>query len=183
METIAGAVQLCVDQFVSGDIEHSEFVPAGTDQIPISLSKSTAHLLDSGAEQFIRSGNSRQPLNNRAFPGGGLFAALSRIDRLQALALLDRLDLPLNSLLPPYRNNPGIIQTMIDSLTQLTMFGYYSEWFGYGTTRLYPPECRRIAFFPPGWRLSGYPGPAFGYRDLRGYILKYPHGKGGCPNG
>lgn len=180
--TVAGAVQLCVDEFVMKEIDHSQFVPANDNhRIQIPLSRSTAQLLDMGAEQLIGKGLAQPPLNPWHFPGGQ-FAALSREDRLQTLALLDRLEIPLDLVPPPYQNNPGMIQTMIDSLTQLTMFGYYSEWFGYGTTRLFPPDYRQVEFFPPGWSLVGYPGPAFGYRDFRGFLLKYPHAKGEYPN-
>lgn len=180
---VAGAFQLSVDEFVMNEIDHSQFVPVNDEhRIQIPLSRSTAQLLDMGAEQLIQKGLAQHPLNPWLFPGGGQFSALSREDRLQTLALLDRLEIPLHLVPPPYQNNPGMIQTMIDSLTQITMFGYYSEWFGYGTTRLFPPGYRQVEFLPPGWRLAGYPGPAFGYRDFRGFLLKYPHAKGESPN-
>ncbi|MBD0383990.1 hypothetical protein [Paenibacillus sedimenti] len=153
-ELVAGAVQLCMDQFVMREIDHSQFVPVNKNRNPIPLLRSTAQLLDMGAEQLIRSGLAQHPLNALLFPGGRLFSALSRVDRQQTLDLLDRLDIPLQLLPPPYQNNPGIIQTMIDSLNQLTMFGYYSEWFGYGTTRLFPPDYRQVEFFPPAERFE-----------------------------
>ncbi|KRE49197.1 gluconate 2-dehydrogenase subunit 3 family protein [Paenibacillus sp. Soil724D2] len=179
----AGAVQLCVDEFVMNELDHSQFVPVNDEHpIQMPLSRSTAQLLDRGAEQLIRRGLAQLPLNPWFFHGGGPFSALSREDRLQTLALLDQLEIPLHLVPPPYQNNPGMIQTMIDSLSQLTMFGYYSEWYGYGTTRLFPPDYRQVEFFPPGWRLADYPGPAFGYRDFRGFLLKYPHAKGEYPS-
>lgn len=182
VEFVAGAVQLCLDQFVMENLDHSHFIPVDANQIQIPLSRSTALLLEIGAEQFIKSGLAQQTLNVWGFPFGGLFTALSRVDRLQTLALLDRLDIPLHMLPPPYQNYPAMIQIIINSLYQFTMFGYYSEWFGYGTTRLFPPEYRSVEFFSPGWSLAGYPGPAFGYRDFRGSLLKYPKDEGGHPN-
>lgn len=182
IEHIAGAVQLCVDKFVMRDTDYSQFVPAGEKGAQVPLSMATAQLLDMGAEQLIRSGLAQLPLNVMFLPEGGLFAALSRVDRLQTLELLDRLEIPVHLTPPPYQNNPALIQTMMDSLNQLTMFGYYSEWFGNGSTRLFAPDNRHIEFFPPSWRLIGYPGPAFGYRDFRGFLLKYPRDKGEFPH-
>jgi hypothetical protein len=183
IEPTAGAVQLGVDRYVALDLDHSQFVPAGTGRKPMPLSWSTSQLLDVGALELLRRGMVRCPLNATCFPGGGWFAALARIDRLRALALLDRVEVPLHLLPPPFTNNPGMVQTIVDSFHQLTMFGYYSEWPGYGTTRLLPPECRRVEETSPAWGAVGYPGPAFGYRELRGFLLYYPHAEGGLPYG
>lgn len=176
----AGAVQLGVDRFVAEELDHSQFIPAGTDpQRAPPLSWSTAFVLDKGAEELVGRGLAIRPVYSRSFPGGGLFSALTRINRLRALALIDRLEIPLHRLPQPYTNQPGMVQTIVDSLHQLTMFGYYSEWFGYGTTRFASPDRRRLEFRPPVWQRIGYPGPAFGYRDLRGFLLTDPHPKGG----
>ncbi|WP_155971077.1 hypothetical protein [Paenibacillus sp. Soil522] len=66
------------------------------------------------------------------------------------------LDIPLENLPRPYQNNPVHIQVKMSSIHQLTLFGYYSEWFGYGTTRLLPSNLRRIECCPPGWSLTRY---------------------------
>lgn len=168
VEFAAGALQLCLDQYVIGNTDHSQFVPVDGG-VPEPLSLSTARMLNVGAKYG-------------SFPGSGdgMFYSLSREDRLRTLDSLDRLIVPLSLLPLPFRNNPALVQTMIDTLNQLTMFGYYSEWFGYGTTRLFPPDCRQLEFVPPGWRLCGYPGPAFGYRDFRGFVLRYPRSEGGA---
>ncbi|MFN0222095.1 MULTISPECIES: hypothetical protein [Paenibacillus] len=165
----AGAVQLGVDLFVMEELDRSQFVPADEKLPPAPLTESTARLLDIGAGEWIRRMGMPHPISGWMFPAGGIYAALPRADRLQTLALLDRVQVPLHLLPPPYHNNPGMVQTMVDSLHQLTMFGYYSEWVGYGTTRLRPPGSRRLEFEPPGWRLAGYPGPSYGYRALRGW--------------
>lgn len=183
IEPAAGAVQLGVDRYVALDLDHSQFVPAGAGPKPLPLSWSTSQLLDIGALELLRKGMARCPLTGARFPGGGWFAALSRFDRLQALALLDRVEVPLHLLPSPFTNNPGMVRTIVDSFHQLTMFGYYSEWPGYGTTRLFPPEYRRLETAPPAWYAVGYPGPAFGYRELRGFLLYYPHAEGGSPYG
>ncbi|TYP79266.1 hypothetical protein [Paenibacillus methanolicus] len=155
--------------FVRQQIDHSQFVPPDTDPShPIEpLSLSTAKLLDVGAAALIERGLTIHPIRNGQFPGGGLFASLARIDRLRVIALLNQSAVPMDAMPSLYRDNPGLVLTMMDSLHQLTMFGYDSEWFGYGTTRLLPPNDQRVEYFPPSWCQTGYPGPAFGYRALR----------------
>jgi hypothetical protein len=191
---IIGAAGLRVYEYVIKQLDHSQFVPAGaaaagTDIEP--LSTSTARMMDIGAAALIRSGlaagRHNRAISTTPLPyhdyQGGMFAALPRIDRLRTIALLDRLAVPLQTLPLPYYNNPGLVQTMMDSFHQLSMFGYYSEWFGYGTTRLLPPEDQHVEFDPPGWSFIGYPGPAYGYRAYRGTILQYPHRQGGIGSG
>ncbi|WP_240647168.1 hypothetical protein [Paenibacillus nanensis] len=176
---IVGAAQLGVHKYVIRQLDHSQFIPVGMPVEPLmSLSMSTAVMLDAGAEELVHIGAMTDPVSRMLYPEGGTFSALSRINRLKAIALINQLAIPIHALPFPYQNNPGLIQTMMESLHQLTMFGYYSEWFGYGRTRCLPPEEQRVECFPPGWRMSGYPGPSFGYRGLRGFLLKYPHQKG-----
>ncbi|MDR6879241.1 hypothetical protein [Bacillus sp. 3255] len=179
VEYAAGAVQLHVDQFVRREIDHSQFVPAGEKETPVPLSRSTAQLLNMGAEALIRKGLARLPLPLRLSPETCLFAVLSRENRLQALELLDRVEISLHRAPPPYQNNPAMIQTMVDTLNQLTMFGYYTEWLRHETLRLSSPSSGLDASCPSVWRLIGYPGPAFGYRDFRGFIMT---GKGETPH-
>jgi hypothetical protein len=181
-----GATGLLIYEFVVKQLDHSQFIPMGTSAAAPSiesLSMSTARMLDIGAATLIQGGLATGRHNNAipktALTSGyyhSLFAALPRKERLRTIALLNRLAVPLEALPLPYRNNPGLVLTMMDSLHQLTMFGYYSEWFGYGTTRLLSPENQHVEFDPPGWRFAGYPGPAYGYRAYRGTILHYPHG-------
>ncbi|MHA6252017.1 gluconate 2-dehydrogenase subunit 3 family protein [Oceanobacillus sp. CAU 1775] len=140
-------------------------------QITISLSLPTAKLLDAAAKQLV-SFNQIKPTNEGSFSGGGIFSSLSRKDRLQTLSALENLQLDLYSLPEPFRNNAGFIKHVIDALNRFSMFGYYSEWPAYGSTRLYPPQLRRLEFFPWGWEQVGYPGVAYGYRDFRGFLLR-----------
>ena len=59
------------------------------------------------------------------------------------------------------------------SLNRLTMMGYYSEWFGYGSTRLEEPNQRVLEFSPSSWTQVGYPGPSFSYRtDVMEYYKR-----------
>ncbi|HZG83694.1 hypothetical protein [Paenibacillus sp.] len=166
---VPGALHLDIDRYLMMQLDHSQFVPPGAEGAVLPLSISTARLLDMGAEGLP--------------PEGRLFSALPRIDRLLALQRLDRLHIPLSAAPPPFTDNPALIRTIVNSLHQLTLFGYYSEWFGYGTTRLNAPQDRKLEWFPPGWSWSEYPGPSLGYRALRGFVLKYPHRKGETSHG
>lgn len=176
---VAGAQELHVYEYVIWILEHSIALPV-KEQLNLvngSMPKSTAELLDVGAVQLIRTGQNRYPLNVTEFPGGGPFSALSSIDRLMAITLLERLDINLENLSIPYKNNPGLVRSMMDVLNQLPSFGHYSEWTAYGTTRLFSPEYRRVEFFPFGWFQTQYPGPSFGYRDFRGFLAIIQHKK------
>ncbi|AFH59330.1 hypothetical protein ACVNS2_01110 [Paenibacillus caseinilyticus] len=174
---VPGGVELKLHEYLIRELDHSQFQPVNApDGLP-PLSRSTAQMLDLGAEQYIRRGLAL-PLTE-GFPGGGQFTRLAPIDRLLTLELIDRLEIPLGELSLPFKNNPGLVQTMVNSFTQLPYFGYYCEWYGYGTTRFAPPADRRLQFAPPGWQLAGYPGPSFGYREFRGFLLTYPACQGG----
>ncbi|MFP3123814.1 gluconate 2-dehydrogenase subunit 3 family protein [Ectobacillus funiculus] len=173
-------LELKVYEYIIWTLNHFLTIPIKQqlNLINTSMAKATAQLLDAAATQLMWSGQIKYPLNAWAFLGGGSFAALLPGDRLRAIALLEQLKIDLGSLPVPYQNNPGFIRNMIDVLSQLTLFGYYSEWSAYGTTRLLPPDYRRMEQFPIGWIQSGYPGTAFGYRDFRGFLVEFPHREG-----
>lgn len=177
---VLGALNFNIYEYIIWELDHSIPIPIEQKMnlSNTSLSKSTAQLLDAGATQLIQTGKAKCPLNVWAFPGGGSFAVLSRSDRVRAITLLERLEMDLSNLPAPYQNNPGLIRNMMDSIHQLTLFGFYSEWAAYGTTRLLPPDYRRIEYFPISWVQSKYPGPAFGYRDYRGTLLNFPRKRG-----
>ncbi|WP_309122238.1 hypothetical protein [Paenibacillus sp.] len=164
-EIVAGANQLCVDRYVIAELDHSQFPPIQATNGE-RLSRSTARLLDWGAERLM--GSVPTSLSPGSFPGGGPFSALSRLGRLQTLDLLDRVELSPDELPAPFSENPALVRIIVNSLHQLTFFGYYSEWSGCGAA---------------GWRLVGYPGPSFGYRDLRGFPSKDSRIEGGDTDG
>lgn len=146
----------------------------GNQGVTISLSKQTADLLDLAAIQllYIEKGIIS------VFSREDVFTTLSRSERLKAINLLERLEVPLESLPEPFTNNPGLTQSIKNTITQLTFLGYYSEWTGYGSTRFNRHDYKHIECFPIGWIQTKYPGPAFGYRNFRGFSLGDPN-KGG----
>jgi hypothetical protein len=176
---VPGALELKVYKYVIWILDHSISLPVKTKMNLRSFANSTAQLLDLGAIQLIQNRQNAHPLNLNGFPGGGPFSKLSLIDRLRALILIERLEFNLEDVSSPYKNNPGLVRLMIDTLNQLTMFGFYSEWPGYGTTCQFSPEFRRVECYPPGWFLSHYPGPSFAYRDFRGFLAFMPNKKEG----
>ncbi|MGI8387422.1 hypothetical protein [Robertmurraya sp. P23] len=161
-EVIYGYVIAVLDQTLPSTINQGVTNP---------LSKQTANLLDMAGIQlmYIEKGMYFYPIS--AFPREGIFSTLSRSERLRAINLLERLEVPLESLPEPFTNNPGLTQSMKNTITQITFLGYYSEWTGYGSTRFNRPDFKRIEYFPIGWIQTKYPGPAFGYRNLRGFLL------------
>lgn len=158
---LAGGAQWAVGQYLAMTLDRSPAVRG----LPLA----TAWLLDAAAGHLIATGRVTTPLNPYAFPGGGRFASLSRGDRIRVLALLEQMELDPNALPPPYRESPWLVAVTIDVLNRSTAMGFYSEWPGYGTTRLLPPDQMELECFPPGWLQARFPGPSLGYRALRGY--------------
>ncbi|WP_134699375.1 hypothetical protein [Ammoniphilus sp. YIM 78166] len=158
-ERVTGASDVCLYKFVIQELDHSH-------KMDIPFSEATAQLLDVAAAELLVKGLAKLPFQGTPFPGGGPFSALLRHDRLRAIDLLDQLNIELHTLPIPYKDNAPLILTMMNSLNQITMFGYYAGWRDYGIE----PYS-----FPQSWIQVGYPGPAFGYRDFRGFVLKFPH--------
>lgn len=164
-----GAAPVGIDQYVVWELEHLLALPMQTGATDRPLSVSTALLLNVAAEQLIASGvvSADCPI----YPTDSPFAALSPANRFVVLSFLEQLKIDLAILPAPYTNTPVFVQFMVDFLMRLTMFGFYSEWVGYGTTRLNNPNYRLLQFPPPSWMQTGFPGPANGYRDFRGFLL------------
>ncbi|MFD2924141.1 hypothetical protein [Halobacillus naozhouensis] len=158
-------------QYGGVDLYVWEYLLMLFDNLPTPLASETSQLLDLSA--FYEYQERYNLLSAYSFPPcNGLFSTLPRKDRLMAIDRLHNLQVPLDTLPVPYQNNPVLIRIMIDSIYQLTYFGYYSEWFGYGDTRCNPPSFRQLRTYPISWTYTGYPGPSFGYRDFRGFLLK-----------
>ncbi len=152
-EVIYGYVIAVLDQTLPSTIDQGAF------------SKQTANLLDRAAFQLLYIEKGMCFFHICSFPREGVFSTLSRSERLRDINLLERLEVPLESLPEPFTNNPGLTQSMKNTITQLTFLGFYSEWTGYGTTRFNNPDYRCIHCFPVGWIQTNYPGPSFGYRN------------------
>ncbi len=133
-----GAVDLYIDEYLIMSLNSTE----------VPLTEPIVETLDIAAVQL----------------GGSSFASLSYNDRLRALNLLTQSDIDPALLPAPFTGNLGYEQYTIGYLIRLVFLGYYSEWSGYGSTRLAPPEQRTLEYFPVSWQQIGYPGPSLGYR-------------------
>ncbi|WP_372632333.1 hypothetical protein [Cohnella sp.] len=164
------ASQLQVHEYLIWVLDHSLSLVMGMGLTVIPQAAATATLLNVGASQFIAAGKAQDP--QRAAIQGSSFASLSPTDRIRTLSMLENLICDLGALPVPYQNNGELVRFVVDYLTRLTMFGYYSEWSAYGTSRLATPNERELEHFPDGWKQVEYPGVALGYRALSGYLLK-----------
>lgn len=111
-----------------------------------SLVIATAKNLDVWAQQLVVQGENSDIVN----PSNGVsFANLTPTDRVLVINLMRQ-----------YESNLSNDQiATIDSLTRSTLMGYYSEWYGYGSTRLKEPNQRVLEFKPLSWQQIAYPGP------------------------
>jgi hypothetical protein len=152
-----GALYFHTDEYLTVTLNHYS----------IPLAEPTAAMLDTAAEQLVFLGKNSRLLDFSSYPGGGTFAALAPGDRFRAMTLLDKLEVNLSDLQYPYKDNPDFVITFTGALIRYTMIGYYSEWAGYGTTRLESPNDRKLEFYPLSWEQINYPGPSLGYRAVR----------------
>lgn len=151
------------------DLHIDEYIILTLNSYEVPLANATAEMLDMAAIQLIAAESGYENLNYYLFNGPVNFAVLDPYHQLGVIDLLRRLQIDLNQLPVPFQNNPPLIISTVNSLVSSTMMGYYSEWAGYGTTRLYEPNQRKLEYFPISWKQVGYPGPSLGYHALRPY--------------
>lgn len=184
-EQAYGAKELGVADYVIWILNHLIALPPGPLQSNVCLSEATAQVLDVAASELVEhaskntpAGRAGQTAENR-LERNGLFASLSRRNRLLAMTLLEKKAVNLAALPAPYTNNPGFLVYMTQMLKMWALFGYYSEWSGYGSTRTLTPALRKLEFFPPSWRQVQYPGTALGYRDYKQALFEMSSVRGG----
>jgi hypothetical protein len=83
---------------------------------------------------------------------------------------------PLNEdgLLDKVTNYPGFIKFQIFGVNSFSQFGYYTEWSGYGDTKIACPSERVFGGVEAvqSYDQTKYPGPARGYAAFRGYEVE-----------
>lgn len=166
-----GTLDLHPDQYQVYILNHYLSLKLILIHVHFGLANVTAKMLNEAARQLISAGRNENPVNPAIAAEKGIFAALHATDRCRAITLLEQLQADLANLPVPFRNNPGSVRAMISVITMLATNGYYSEWPGYGSTRLQSPEKRKIEQFPAGWKQVGYPGPSKGHHAFRGYLV------------
>jgi len=149
------------------DLHTDEYITLSLNYYYIPLAEPMAEMLDVAAEQLVIMDGNNRLVNFSRFMGGSAFAAIDPSDRFRALTLLEQQNSYLADLPIPFQDDPELILYTTSSLNQFTMMGYYSEWSGYGSTRLETPNQRILEYYPLSWKQVGYPGPSLGYRALR----------------
>lgn len=186
---VPGGLAINLDRFLPSYIDRGfqfglpVFGPRGN----IPLAEPIANALDAAALTLIDRGlNTSPPSVTRPvdlFPDGGIvarrvkaesgmFARLSREDRLRAIGLLDEFEFtiaPVETEL--FEFDAGLTGQLVIGFTEMI---YYSEWAGYTdfdlppTLRTHPNDSAAVQ----SWRQTGYPGFSPGYAALRGYLGK-----------
>lgn len=144
------------------DFKTDEYLVLTLNSLSTPMALPVAEVLDIASEQLvILDGSSMMYEENFDF------STLSPTDRFRTILLLKQNQEYFVDLLSPSQHYPEYIFSIISNLNRYIMMGYYSEWFGYGTTRLNTPDERKLEFYPLSWKQVGYPGPSLGYRALR----------------
>lgn len=154
-----------IQYFGALDLNTDEYMILTLNSYFIPLAEPMAEILDLAAQQLIYLEGEDILQNFSKFPEGGAFASLTPLDRFRALTLLGEFESDQGDL--SSMDNPELILTISTTLNRFTMMGYYSEWSGYGSTRLEAPDRRVLEYFPISWQQVSYPGPSLGYRTLR----------------
>lgn len=140
------------------DLYTAEYLIMSLDSLAVPSAIPAAEILNMAAEQF------RGPFSS----DGKFFLNLTPAERFQVIGLL--LQPEGIAYFPALKQmGPEYVISVISSLNRLIMMGYYSEWPGYGSTRLAPPEQRILEHYPVSWEQIGYPGPSLGYRVAKSY--------------
>lgn len=147
------------------DLYTAEYLIMSLGSLAVPSAIPAAEILNVAAEQFLYGkGDNRGPFSSdRKF-----FLNLTPAERFQVIDLLLQ---PEGIAYFPalMQMEPEYVISVISSLNRLIMMGYYSEWPGYGSTRLFPPDQRILEHYPVSWEQIGYPGPSLGYRVSKSY--------------
>lgn len=147
-----GALDLQVDQFLIYEL----------DRYPVPLALPIAEILNTAALLWQTNQGYYEPVS---------FDMMSPIERLSVLEMLSQEEPAPEILSIVSQVDTELWRSAITMLDTYTLMGYYSEWSGYGTTKLNPPGERVLELKPISWQQIGYPGPSLGYRVLREVTL------------
>lgn len=167
--------ELIVDR-VNNFMETQGAAEALGDTVP--LAPAVATLLDVAAVELVVRRRNEEGLGDPAEEfSRGVFARLSRRDRLRALRLLE--DDGIFARMADRFDSAGLgaIQFLASSLPILIQFLYYSEATadegdGTGRAGVATDEAGDETGGSLGWKQTGYPGPSDGYRVGMGYELE-----------
>jgi len=167
---LSGALASHTDEYEIWLLDHFLSLNITNLNFNIYLANATAKMLNIAARKLIDSEGNKELVNFTILLGEGAFAALSSNDRFRAITLLEQNKVDITLLPIPFYNNPGFILSLTGGIAMFATIGYYTEWSGYGSSRMDTPEKRKLEHFPVGWNQVGYPGPSKGYHAFRGYL-------------
>lgn len=143
------------------DFFTDEYLYMMLNEYTIPYTNLIAEILNIAAYRFL----SMEGNDNRIYEQNRVyFAELPPEDRFRALSLFDQFDEYFSDF-TIFQQYPGLVD-ITSSLYRFVILGYYSEWFGYGTTRLEEPNRREMQYDPLSWEQIGYPGPAISNIDF-----------------
>ena len=149
------------------DFNTNEYIIFVLDFFTVPLADPVAMAINLATWNLIYESEDHKPRDYHIKPKNNIFESLAPKERLIAIEQLQERNTNLENLPDVFYQDPEVILFVTSSLTLTAYMGYYSEWFGYGTTRLDMPNQRVLEFYPLSWRQIGYPGPSLGYRALR----------------
>ena len=186
-EHVPGGLSIDLDEFVITYVDGGFQLgpPHFGSRGDLPLADGVAHVLDAAALTLVDRGeNAFEPGRDRAAalyePGSvaavwaertaGMFAKLSREDRLRAIGILDEFELELTPFGDElFEFDAGLVGQLVVGFTEMI---YYSEWQGYDEFARPPSELTHPndPAAVRSWRQTGYPGILPGYAALRGYL-------------
>lgn len=155
MAMFYGALDLLTDKYLVMILNYY-YTPL---EVPVS------EILNILAKQLINSDKTAKVLYSNKQNVGNAFSVLSPRDRLRSILLIEEKKIYFSKELAIFIEYPGLFSS-ISSLNRYIIMGFYSEWYGYGTTRFLNLEERTLQFHPISWEQVGYPGPTLSYLDL-----------------
>ncbi len=147
-----GALDAYIDQYLILSLQNLYY----------PLANFTVEILNLAAQIVNSEGFDNNPQNSNIS-----FSNSTPEKRLQAIELLQMASTFPANYPQVFSDNPDIILYIYGFINRVPMLGYYSEWYGYGDTRILPPNQRQLEFYPFSWQQIDYPGPSLGYHALR----------------
>ena len=205
-EHVPGGLSVGLDEYLVTFINNlfSFGVPAVGDAGNLRLAEAVALVLDVGAAKLIAAGENDEPpsvdrvvelleptdlLELDRLTGDpesilekSLFAALSREDRLRAIAGLDSIEFDTAEFPGPLTEvDAALVGQLVVGFTEVV---YYSEWQGYEDITAPPSERAFAPEAVDSWEQTEFPGIIDGAAALRGYwgAPNSPLGEGGVWN-
>ncbi|MCS1351808.1 hypothetical protein [Mechercharimyces sp. CAU 1602] len=165
----SGAAAERIDEFLIWEMNRLFAIKVSERMVNVPLALPTAAMLNMAAKYYIQDKNIQSRVNERI--DRRLFAELPPFNRMDCFYQLMNDQFPHVMFAWPFQQYKELVTLASETLFRLVFIGYYSEWSGYQTGAHHMPLELKLHQIPISWLQTGYPGPADGYRDLRGYLI------------